>query len=640
MEHRNHQSNVVAQSSPPPTRRRRHTPDRAAAMTQVGDPRTAAGALNQITALARATASWSPALSPDAGSIAYVSDRDGTPRLWLQDLQTGAERRLETGPALVQQVRWSVDGAWLAALAAPGGSPRTQVWLVRPDGRDLHQIAAADDEATFLGTWTHQPGVIAVSHSSTAHTPGRAFLEDAATGERTSLTAGDQPVVLDLDRDNRWVLVRRGPRGARSVWSIDRKTGHERQLVPRGGTGSTDLARLSPDARLAYLRSNAGGEMFGLFEVDLHEADATRATRLITERAEAEVEEIMLTADGAHALLMWNFAGRSECQLLTLATGECRDIELPEPVAHEGSFSGDGRWLTLTLEGPTEPRAIWLFDLERSVWRRITGSAGGAIAGGVHPTLEFVRADDGLQITGWLYRAPAAAGRPGATVIHLHGGPEAQERPSWNPLFQALAQSGIHVFAPNVRGSSGFGRSFMTADDREKRWDAIADVADCARFVVEHGIADPKRLAVAGRSYGGYLTLAMLAFRPELFVAGVDVCGMADLQTFYRHTEPFIAIAAYPKYGHPARDAELLRSLSPIHRFDSVRAPILVVHGQNDSNVPVEEAEQVVAQAQQRNIPVDYLLFADEGHEVVRPENRERFVRTVVAWLLEKLQEA
>lgn len=606
-------------------------------MTQALDEAPAPDALSEVAAMARATASWSPALAPDARAIAYVSDRDGTPRVWMQQLADGAEHVVETGPALVQQVRWSVDGAWLAVLAAPGGSPRTQVWLVRPDGRDLHRVAAADNEATFLGTWTHQPGVIALSHSSTAHTPGRAFLEDAETGARTPLTAGDQPVVLDLDRDNRWVLVRRGPRGARTVWTIDRKTGQERQLVPRGGIGSTDLARLSPDARTAYLRSNAGGEMFGLFAVDVHEPDVARATQLVAERAEAEVEEIILTADGTHALLMWNFAGRSECQLLALATGACRDLELPEPVAHDGSFSRDGRWLTLTLEGPIEPRAIWLLDLERSEWRRITGSAG-AIANGTHPTLEFLRADDGLQITGWLYRAPAAQGRPGPTVIHLHGGPEAQERPSWNPLFQALARSGISVFAPNVRGSSGFGRSFMTADDRDKRWAAIADVISCARFVAERGIAEPHRLACAGRSYGGYLTLAMLAFRPELFVAGVDVCGMADLQTFYAHTEPFIAIAAYPKYGHPVRDAELLRSLSPIHRFDAVRAPLLVIHGENDSNVPVEEAEQVVAQARQRNIPVEYLLFADEGHEVARPENRERFVRTVVSWLLEQLQ--
>jgi dipeptidyl aminopeptidase/acylaminoacyl peptidase len=624
------------QPSPPAVRRHGRTPDHAVAMTAPTSPPSASRALDEVSTIARAPAAWSPTLAPDARAIAYVSDRDGAPCVWIQTLSSGAERVLDTGPALVQQVRWSVDGEWLAVLAAPGGSPRTQVWLVRPDGRDLHRVASEADEATFLGTWTHQPGVIALSHSSTPHQPGRAFLEDAASGERTPLTAGDQPIVLDLDRDNRWVLVRRGPRGARTVWAIDRKTGLERQLVPRGGAGSTDLARLAPGARLAYLRSNAGGEMFGLFAVDIHDADITRATQLLAERAEAELEDIMLTADGAHALLMWNFAGRSECQLLTLATGDFRDIELPQPVAHERSFSADGRVLALTLEGPTEPRAIWLCDLERGAWRRITGRAE-SVENAVHPTLEHLRADDGLQITGWLYRAAEAQG-PGPTVVHLHGGPEAQERPAWNPLFQALAKSGISVFAPNVRGSSGFGRSFMTADDRDKRWAAINDVAACAWFLIERGIADPRRLACAGRSYGGYLTLAMLAFRPEIFVAGVDICGMADLQTFYQHTEPFIAIAAYPKYGHPVRDAELLRALSPIHRFDSVRAPLLVVHGANDSNVPVEEAEQVVAAAKQRGIPVEYLLFEDEGHEVARPENRERFVRTVVGWLRAQLR--
>jgi dipeptidyl aminopeptidase/acylaminoacyl peptidase len=609
--------------------------DRAVAR-QSAAPVRAASAV-ELSSFARAPASWSPALAPDATSIAYVSDRDGAPHVWIQQLASGEEQSLDTSPALVQRVSWSVDGGWLAVLAAPGGSPRTQVWLVRPDGSGLRRVDAADDEATFLGPWTHQPGILALSHSSTAHTPGRAFLEDAASGARTQLTAGDQPIVLDLDRANRWVVVRRGPRGARTVWTIDRQTGQERQLVPRGGTGSTDLARLSPDARVAYLRSNAGGEMFGLFAVDIHETDPNLATRLVTERAEAEVDEIILTADGSHALVVWNFAGRSECQLLHLATGVRIDVELPEPVAHDGSFSADGRWLTLTLEGPTEPRSIWLYDVARRVWRRITREPT-ALEGGVHPTLEFVRADDGLQITGWLYRAEPTRDRPGPTVIHLHGGPEAQERPSWNPLFQVLARSGIHVFAPNVRGSSGFGRSFMTADDRDKRWAAIGDVASCARFLVERGIAEPDRLACAGRSYGGYLTLAMLVFRPELFVAGVDVCGMADLQTFYAHTEPFIAIAAYPKYGHPVRDADLLRALSPIHRFDFLRAPLLVVHGQNDSNVPVEEAEQVVTQAKLRAIPVEYLSFPDEGHELARPENRELFVRTTVRWLLERLR--
>jgi dipeptidyl aminopeptidase/acylaminoacyl peptidase len=129
------------------------------------------------------------------------------------------------------------------------------------------------------------------------------------------------------------------------------------------------------------------------------------------------------------------------------------------------------------------------------------------------------------------------------------------------------------------------------------------------------------------------LTLAALVFHPELFAAGVDVCGMADFHTFYANTEPWIAVAAYSKYGHPERDAELLRSLSPIHRFDALRAPLLVVHGENDSNVPVEEAEQVVAAARARGIPVEYLLFREEGHDLARVRNKQLFVARTVEWL-------
>src|SRR6185312_3481278 len=122
-----------------------------------------------------------------------------------------------------------------------------------------------------------------------------------------------------------------------------------------------------------------------------------------------------------------------------------------------------------------------------------------------------------------------------------------------------------------------------TADDRDKRWDAFRDVEACAQFVLDRGLATRDRLACGGRSYGGYLTLAMLAFRPQLFAAGVDVCGMSDLHTFYENTEPFIAQAAYPKYGHPVHDAELLRALSPFHQLDKLCVPLLVVHGANDT---------------------------------------------------------
>jgi dipeptidyl aminopeptidase/acylaminoacyl peptidase len=579
--------------------------------------------------LASATAAWSPALSPEGSEIAYVCDRDGAPRVWLHDRNSGAEQLLPNAPESVRLVRWSLDGEWLALAVAPSGTPRTQIWVVRRDGSDLHQIEGSPGGASFLGPWTHERGVLAVAHTTPEAGAGVARLENATTGQRRVIASGGQPLVLDLDRHNKVALIRRGPRGARSVWSVDLASGQERELLPNAGVGSTDLGRLCPDVRVAYLRSDAGRELHALFEVPLA---AGSPARLLAQRADADLEQIAVTADGQSALLVWNAAGRSECELLDLRHGTRSALPLPEPVADDCSFSRDGRWLALTLEGPAHPRAVWLFDRELGGWQQITHQRSTWPAPRAVPTLERFQAQDGLDLTGWLYPAlPAAA--PGPALIHLHGGPEAQERPGFNPLFQELAARGIAVFAPNVRGSSGFGHAFVNADNLEGRFAAIADVAACAGYLIERGIADPQRLGCAGRSYGGYLTLAALVFYPELFAAGIDVCGMADFHTFYAHTEPWIGVAAYPKYGHPVQHAELLRELSPIHRFAALKTPLLVVHGENDSNVPVEEAEQVVARARAQQVPVEYLLFREEGHELVRVRNKELFVQAAADWL-------
>jgi dipeptidyl aminopeptidase/acylaminoacyl peptidase len=578
---------------------------------------------------ASATASWSPALSPDGMRVAYCSDRDGAPRVWLHERATGSDQRLDNAPDCVQRVEWSVDGDWLSLLVAPQGSPRTQVWVMRIDGTGLREIGGSPEGATYLGPWTHEPGFLSVAETSPGDGALVARLEHADTHQTRVIARSGQPIVLDLDRHLRVALVRRGPRGARSVWSIDLSSGKERELLSNAGVGSTDLGRLCPDVRVAYVRSNAGREMHALFEVPL---DPGSPVRVLAERTDADLEHIALTADGHTALLSWNVAGRSECELLELKTGTRASLPLPEPVTDDCSFSHDGRFIAMTLEGPTHPRAVWIYDREQSLWQRITRQSPEWLTPQIVPTLERLRSHDGLELTGWLYR-PAGASSGGAAVIHLHGGPEAQERPTFNPLFQELASHQIAVFAPNVRGSSGFGYTFVNADNLEKRFGAIVDVAACAEYLFDRGIAARGRLACAGRSYGGYLTLASLVFHPDLFAAGVDVCGMVDFHTFYANTEPWIAVAAYSEYGHPERDAELLRSLSPIHRFDALRAPVLVVHGETDSNVPLEEAEQVVAAARARGVPVEYLLFREEGHELYRVRNKEVFVERTVAWL-------
>ena len=254
----------------------------------------------------------------------------------------------------------------------------------------------------------------------------------------------------------------------------------------------------------------------------------------------------------------------------------------------------------------------------------------------VTPTLETLVSHDGLEISGWLY-CPPAGRSPAPTMLSLHGGPEAQERPVFSPQHQVLAAAGMAVFAPNVRGSSGFGRAFVHADDRYGRYDAIADVASCAYHLSSIRVADPSRIAVTGRSYGGYLTLAALVAYPDLFAAGVDICGMSDLLTFYRDTEPWIGEAATTKYGDPVTDATLLRDLSPLNHVERITAPVLVVHGELDTNVPIGEAHQIVAALRALDRPVEYLQLDGEGHEYRRAASRITLIQTITQFLTRAL---
>jgi dipeptidyl aminopeptidase/acylaminoacyl peptidase len=321
-------------------------------------------------------------------------------------------------------------------------------------------------------------------------------------------------------------------------------------------------------------------------------------------------------------------------ELLDAVTGRrTRCVGLPGDVVDGVAMARDGRSVVLAVESPAAPRRLWRLDIADATWAAVTESPLAAEVDLVQPELVAFESYDGLPLTGWLYRAAER----GPAMISLHGGPEAQERPVFTPQHQVMAAAGITVFAPNIRGSSGFGRAFVHADDRYGRMDAIRDVAQCARLLTGRGWADPHRIAVTGRSYGGYATLLALVHHGSLFRAGVDICGMSDLLSFYRDTEPWIAAAAVTKYGDPVHDAALLSELSALRRAEEIRAPLLVVHGELDTNVPLNEAKQLVARLRELGRPVEYLELAGEGHEYRRAYSRLRLLRELTAFLVRSL---
>ncbi|GAA0245050.1 S9 family peptidase [Cryptosporangium japonicum] len=579
---------------------------------------------------AAAPASWGPSLSPSGDTIAYVSDRTGEPRLWTSPVGGGNPVLIETGPEPVEQVRWSPRGDWIAVLIAPGGSDRTEIWVIRPDGTDLHQIGGFGRTNGWFGHWSHDGASLAVAEAD-AIGWSAAHLIDPSTGWRVTVGEADLRAALDVSRDGRSALVRCGPRSARWLEIVDVESGAARRLYPGEGEGSTDLGHFASD--VVYVRTDVGRSLPALVAVPV---GTDGAPRLVASRDDAELEYFTLSEDGTLAALLWNvFGGRSEVSLLDLRTGESRAVtDLPGDVVSHLSLAGDASTLALTAEGPSLPPTIWTVEVASGAAKPVTYPPP-LPAASIVPELHRFTAHDGLELTGWLYPAGSA---PGPAVIHFHGGPEAQERPVYNPLFRELVSRGITVFAPNVRGSSGFGRAFVNADNGEKRHDGIEDVRSCARYLLDAGIAAPGRLGVFGRSYGGYLTLVALTWFPDLFAVGVDTCGMSDLQTFYERTEPWVAAAAVSKYGHPEDDRELLRELSPIHRIDRLTAPLLVVHGTNDTNVPLYEAEQAVAALEARNAPVQYLRFEDEGHVLLKKPNRVVYVHMVADFLRAHLE--
>ncbi|PVZ94948.1 S9 family peptidase [Amnibacterium flavum] len=590
-------------------------------------------------------------MTPDAARVAFVSDRRGTPELWIQDVVPGGEsppaRRIPLSDDPVLSVSWSADGNWLACAVATGGGVRSQVWVVRPDGSDARRIAGSESLHAELGPWTRSGHRVVVTFPPGS--PGdstRALLADPATGDLYPLAQGDLITVLDLSVEERLVILRDGRRGHQFCVVVDRVADQSASLLPHTQTGATDVAILrpaphgSPTPLIAYLVTEEGRPRRQLVSVPLGPGGARGPVATLAEREDAELEGLDADDAGDLLLLVWNVAGRSELELFDTVGGTRTPVPaLPGYVATHPVLSRDGRSVVLSIEGPERPRELWHLDTESLSWTRISEVPELPDAVLVQPTLETFTGHDGLPLTGWLYRPPAndsddgAPAVHGAAMLHLHGGPEAQERPTFSAQHQAVVAAGITVFAPNVRGSSGFGREFVHADDIEKRYDAFADVVSAAEHLVATGVADPNRIAVTGRSYGGYLTFATLAFSPGVFASGVAVCGMSDLHGFYRETEPWIASAAFSKYGHPQRDRKLLRDLSPLRAAGRIEVPLLVAHGDLDTNVPVGESRRMVRALTKLGRPVEYLEQPGEGHEYRRVESRASLVTAMVRFL-------
>jgi dipeptidyl aminopeptidase/acylaminoacyl peptidase len=594
-----------------------------------------------VAAMARIGTCHSPSFSPDGTRIAFVGDLTGSPQVWIVPVAGGFPVLVTALDEQVGTVAWSPDGAWIALSAAPGGGMNTQAYLVRPDGTDLRRLTAGGTETNNLGPWTHDGRALAIASNRRTGAAIDPYLVDVGSGEwRLVREASGLGSLATVSRDGRWAIDTRIPqRGDADLTLLDLENGGEVPLTPHAEPSFFFNARFSPEGRTIYLGSNDGRDLCAFARITLDGAGQPGTLEYLATRDDAELQAFVLSDDGATAVLLWNVAGRNELAFFDTASGTSADgPALPGEIATSLVISKDGQTLALAISGAAQPHDIWTLDRADGTFRQLTRSPhpGVVLDTLVRPELVRFAAHDGLELSGWLYRPHEASG-PGAIVLSFHGGPEGQERPMFSANYQALLARGIAVLAPNVRGSSGFGKRYINLDNGILRHDAVHDILSCVEYVVAAGVADPRRIGIMGGSYGGYMTMAGLADYPDRFAAGVNLYGVVNFATFFANTEPWMAAISKVEYGDPDTEAEMLRDLSPIHRIDRVTAPTLVLHGANDTNVPVVEAEQVVEALQARGIRTEYILFPDEGHGFRKTTNRIRATTATVRWFDETL---
>jgi dipeptidyl aminopeptidase/acylaminoacyl peptidase len=357
----------------------------------------------------------------------------------------------------------------------------------------------------------------------------------------------------------------------------------------------------------------------GLVRVPLGEDRVPGRGEVLVARPDADLDAYAVRADGT-VVCVWNADGATELEIRDLADGTLvRAVPLPQPVLPGWSLAADGRALLAELSGPLAPRSLWLVPLDEdgepvalpSTPRRPDPHLL------VTPERRRYRAHDGTELDGWLYTPPGVHG-PNRTVVSFHGGPEGQERPSYHSVAQSLVAAGLTVFAPNVRGSGGHGAAFMAADDVAAREASFDDVVATVEDLVEAGIALPGQVGAHGWS--------------ELFAAGATLAGMSDLRTFFAGTEPWMAAASVTEYGDPVTDREMLAAISPMTMLDRLTSPVLLTHGDRDTNVPVLESIQAHQELTALGAPAELLLLKGEGHTIVGRENLLHLSERVAEW--------
>ncbi len=600
----------------------------------------------------------SPSFSPDGRHLIYLTNATGTSQIWLTGISGGTPKQLSNYEDNIGFARWLPDGSGIIFGKARGGDENTQFFWMKPDGSGVKELTSEPKVRHNFAEISKDGKKIYYASNKRNRTFFDVYAMEVATGKEEMLYQYDGNINIAAvnDAGTQFVLSRAGIEKSldNDLFLVDVRTKKEVHLTPH--TDSAEFGNVAFLADSVLMTSNDKREFEALVQMRQKNAsgedwsEANRATEVIYGPS-WDVGGVALTDDNSMIAYSVNNDGFAEVYLRKIETGgkplistiakSTEQVKLPARGVVGGiEFSKDGSKLAITYTSPTQNGDIWLYDLKSKNLTQVTQSdrAGIDPKSFIAPTLIKFKTFDGREIPAWYYKP---AGQIGANIgsmatrsamleanakvpviVSVHGGPEGQSRPGFNALFQYYLSRGYAVLDPNVRGSTGYGKTYTHLDDVEKREDSVKDLAAAHEWLVKSGGADANRIAVMGGSYGGYMTMAAVTLYPDLWAAAVNTVGIVNWETFLQNTSGYRRRAREVEYGRLDRDVEFLRRISPIRKIDRIKAPLFVIHGKNDPRVPYTEAEQVVAALRGRESIVEYKLYDDEGHGISKLKNR------------------
>jgi dipeptidyl aminopeptidase/acylaminoacyl peptidase len=568
------------------------------------------------------------AVSPDGNHVAYIDDALGQFNAVVQPIAGGKPRPVTayTNSTVVSSLAWYPDGSSLLTLVDARGDELTQLHRVDMDGRTQALTGSPDVQFEDGFGYPFSPDGQRLVYSANDRSPGDqdVLVRHLVTGEVHRLYADGGRVFPGYwSPDNNWLtaIELRTGKTDHVIYVVSAEGGSVKRLTPEGMSAACWLGPWLPDGSGFLVRSDVGRDF-----TELGVMDAATGELTWIDQPGWDVEDLALSRDGRTLVWSVNVDGASQLRARDLHT----ESDLIVPALPTGEVSGltltpDGRSCVMLLSTPTCPANVAVLHLATGELRWLTDSrpVSANSAAFVEPTLVRFPTRSGKEVPSYVYRPEST--EPVGVVVAIHGGPALQERASYSNdgFFQYLVSHGVAVFAPNIRGSMGYGMTYQKRIHRDWGGGDLEELADAIRYLKQQSWVDEERVGLVGRSYGGFVVLSCVARLPEVnWAAAVVWCGPSNLVTFTRSQPASWRSHVATMVGDPEADREFLMSRSPVTYVDQIGTPLLVIQGANDPRVPKHESDQIVDLLRTRGVEVNYDVYPDEGHWFGKRDNQ------------------